>query len=1095
MIAPLMRRLLTLLFALPLLTQASELPTDQLEFFESKIRPILAEQCLDCHSVEAGKQKGGLLLDSKWGWETGGDSGPAIVPGNLEKSLLIAAVRRTGQPVEAMPPKTALSAEQVALLEKWVAMGAPDPRPKVEGAKALVKTFDLPKRRAEHWCWRPVGQPAPPAVHDAAWPRSPIDAFILQRIESAGLRPSPAADTRTLTRRLYLDLTGLPPSPQDLARHGVDGPNFDAAKVVDELLASPRFGEKWARHWMDLVRYAETCGHEFDYEIPNAWRYRDYLIRASNLDLPYDAFIREHIAGDLLPEPRRNPADQTNESVLATGFWYFHEAVHAPTDVRLDEAERMNNQIDVFSKSFQALTIACARCHDHKFDAISTADYYALTGYLRGSCRTELPLDPGLKIERTVAEQTALRSGAPALLAKLTPEAAPGTAFLTAYELVRAKLDADPKTAMPNVPTLAAAARDRSLDPDQLTAWCRILAAEPTAPQSATGFWSTFIRTPGALPGLAHEARQTRQALERFREETELFADFSGDRLPPGWSMTGRAWQPTGNHPGVNFLEGHPVSAPGMLSSAVLGAAPVGTLRSPSFPTPAPQIHLRVKSDQITARIVTANYHMGVFSRLLFGGTIRSKDETATGGTFSWISLDGNLDKYIGLNSYLEFIDHGNGHAAIDEIRFSKGPRPPKEFPAVIDALLAEDEAPANANDLASRLDALWAGIGARLRDRKATSADAEVLDWLLGQNLVPSAQAREFRALIAQGSALAAKLPPPQFATVMAQGTPENGYVSIRGNHINRGPEVPNRYIEALGAVQGSRLDLAQQITSGDNPLTARVMVNRLWHHLFGRGIVPTVDDFGVLGQAPSHPELLDWLARDFMENGWSIKQSIRKIVLSATYAQASTPHPQLDPKLIATADPTNTLLYRAPVRRLTAEQIRDAILAISGRLDLASSGPSIPTYRNDFMTGRGARPSGPLDGAGRRTVYLSIYRNFLNPMLLTFDMPNPFGPKGRRGTSNVPAQALALLNDPFVLDQAAYWAKHETSSPQLPPRERIADMLERATGTVPDAAEVARLETFWQAQIPGYQGDTNRAWADVAHVLFNAKDFLYVQ
>ena len=1076
-----MNCLARVLFALPLLAQAADLPPDEVAFFESKIRPILADHCLECHSVAAGKQKGGLLLDSKWAWETGGDSGPAIVPGNLDESLLIAAIRRTGQPVEPMPPKSALTPDQIALLEQWVTRGAPDPRAKVEATGSLAKTFDLPKRRAEHWCWQAVARPKPPAVHQATWPKSPIDSFILQRLESAGIQPALPADPRTLTRRLYLDLIGLPPTPQDLARHGVDQPGFDAAKVVDELLASPRFGEKWARHWMDLVRYAETCGHEFDYEIPNAWRYRDYLIRAFNLDLPYDAFVREHVAGDLLAEPRRNPVDQTNESVLATGFWYFHEAVHAPTDVRLDEAERMNNQIDVFSKAFQGLTVACARCHDHKFDAISTADYYALTGYLRGSCRTEFVVDPGRVREATAAAQHQLRTQAQPTL---TANAAPGGAFLTAWELVQAR----PDHSMPDQVALANAATASKLDLGQLTAWCRLLAAQPSAPQTASGFWSTVARQPEALPGLAHEARQARQALERFEEETELFEDFSEGKLPSGWSTTGQAWEASGSTSTPSFLPGHPVNLPGMATSASVGSQHVGTLRSPTFPTPTPQIHIRMRADQVTVRIVPQNYHMVLYSKLLFGGTVRSKDEVSSGDGFRWVTLDGDLVKYLGLNSYLEFVDQGNGHVTIDEIRFSKGPRPPKEFPTILDRLLADGEAPQSASDLAARLDRLWL-------DLVEGHGSAEVLDWFLGQELVPMSQAKDFREVITKGAALAAKLPGPQFATTMAQGTPEDGYISIRGNHANRGPDVPNRYLEAFGAIPGTRLDLANQVTSPENPLTARVLVNRLWHQLFGRGIVPTVDDFGVLGETPSHPELLDWLARDFMEHGWSVKRSLRQIVLSSTYAQAAVANPTVDPKLIANVDPVNALLHRAPVRRLTAEQIRDSVLAVSGRLDPAAFGPSIPTFRNEFMTGRGARPSGPLDGAGRRTVYLSIYRNFLNPMLLSFDMPNPFGPKGRRGTSNVPAQALALLNDPFVLDQAGYWASHETSSPNLAPRERIAAMLERATGQIPSPPDLDRLERFLTAQTSGYQGNSARAWTDLAHVVFNTKDFLYIR
>jgi hypothetical protein len=747
----------------------------------------------------------------------------------------------------------------------------------------------------------------------------------------------------------------------------------------------------------------------------------------------------------------------------------------------------MNNQIDVFGKAFQAVTIACARCHDHKFDAISTADYYAMTGYLRGTCRTDSVVDPGLRRETTAAAQRDLISKGSKLL-RLSASAAPGKAFLTAYDLVRARLEAKAASAMPEEADRLSAAQAAKVDPDQLRAWCQLLAAEPTPPQTASGFWSSWVRQPEILPKLAQEARQTREALQHFRAETQLFADFSGASLPAGWSTTGQAWQATGDEAGASFLDGHPVSLPGMASSAAIGASQVGTLRSPSFPTPTAQIHVRMRSDQVIARVVPQNYHMALYSGLLFGGTLRKGDETATGEGFRWISFDRDLVKYVGMTSYLEFIDNGSGHATIDEIRFSNGPRPPKEFPAILDRLLADGGVPKDASDLAQRLDALWIRLA-------GSDESPEILDWLLGRQLVPAGEAKEFRALVAQGAAMAANLPAPQFATTMVQGTPQNGYVSIRGNYANRGAEVPNRYLEAFGGVKGTRLDLANQIATPDNPLTARVMVNRIWHHLFGRGLVPTVDDFGLLGEKPSHPELLDWLARDFMEHGWSVKRTIRQIVLSATYAQASTPNPALDPKLITNVDPANVLLYRAPVRRMTAEQIRDSILAVSGRLDPAAYGPSIPTFRTEFMTGRGARPSGPLDGAGRRTIYLSIYRNFLNPMLLSFDMPNPFGPKGRRGTSNVPAQALALLNDPFVIDQAAYWSSHETSSPAKPSQERISAMLERATGNLPSTSEVARLQQFLTTQEAGYQGDSKRAWADLAHVLYNTKDFLYIR
>ncbi|MEM1297517.1 MAG: DUF1553 domain-containing protein, partial [Verrucomicrobiota bacterium] len=333
------------------------------------------------------------------------------------------------------------------------------------------------------------------------------------------------------------------------------------------------------------------------------------------------------------------------------------------------------------------------------------------------------------------------------------------------------------------------------------------------------------------------------------------------------------------------------------------------------------------------------------------------------------------------------------------------------------------------------------------------------------------------------------------RFAVTMAQGTPENSRVYIRGSHKSLGEEVPNRFLEVLGGQSGDRLDLADEIASIENPLTSRVVVNRLWHHLFGRGIVPTVDDFGPQGQLASHAELLDWLAIDFVENGWSLKKAIRQIVLTQTYAQASVPHPSADAEKIAVVDPENVLLHRMPIRRLQAEAIRDAVLAVSGGLNTKSFGPSIPTHRTAFMTGRGARGSGPLDGEGRRSVYQAVYRNFLNPLMLTFDMPGPFGPKGRRSNSNVPAQALAMMNDPFVVQQSQKWAEAVLASSTQDIDGKIEMMYEQALGTPPTSSTKQLFRAFLDNQIQEHQGNAAKAWGDLAHALFNTKDFIFLR
>ncbi|HRQ87666.1 MAG TPA: DUF1549 domain-containing protein, partial [Bacteroidia bacterium] len=359
---------------------------DGLKFFEERIRPVLAEKCHSCHSAESEKLKGSLQVDHLQHLLAGGDTGPSLVVGKPDDSLLVEAIAY-GNPDLRMPPKEQLPAAVVEDFRKWIASGAPWPEEPIPQAdkKTARKSFDLEKRHAEHWSWRPVIKPEPPAVKDADWPRSPVDAFLLARIEAAGLRPAEPADDRTWLRRVHFDLVGLPPSPEEIARFLDDASVERREKVVDALLASPHFGEKWARHWMDLVRYAETHGHEFDYPIAYASEYRDYLVRAFNEDVPYDLFAKEHIAGDLIRTPRMNAKEGFNESVLGTAFWYLNEATHAPTDVLADEADHQATQIDVYAKTFLGLTVSCARCHDHKFDAISTADYYALTGYLHSS--------------------------------------------------------------------------------------------------------------------------------------------------------------------------------------------------------------------------------------------------------------------------------------------------------------------------------------------------------------------------------------------------------------------------------------------------------------------------------------------------------------------------------------------------------------------------------------------------------------------------------------------------------------------------------------------------------------------------------------
>jgi len=988
-------------------TATDNIPSDQLEFFESKVRPLLVEHCYQCHSAEAEDVEAGLLLDSKAGWSAGGDSGPAIVPGRPDESLLIEAVRYEEEVVAAMPPKSKLADEDIQILEQWIEMGAPDPRTESTDAQH-ANDFDLDSRVESHWSWRPIASPDSPIVENTAWSEAPIDRFVLAKLEAAGLRPAPPAERRTWLRRVYLDLIGLPPTLKQIDSFLTDASAGAHERVVSELLDSHHFGEKWARHWLDLVRYSETYGHEFDYPIRAAHEYRDYVIRALNADVPYDQFVREHIAGDLIDPPRRHSREEFNESIIGTGFWYLHDATHAPTDVLGNEADIIDNQIDVFGKAFLGLTVACARCHDHKFDAISTADYYALSAYLQSSCRQYAPLDPGGKI------------------AALTDQ---------------------------------------------------IAVHRQRADELLTEFAASNSRT---------------EPIEPAADEPSLWQDFGGNRLPSGWTTSGTAFRHVTDQrlgAGGNLLRS------GTVSSRVLSRQQQGILRSPTFEIPARQIHVLARATAgVRMNVIIDNYQMTPFSALLFKGTLIDGKQTKTGGKWKWLSFGGDLRKYVGHRAYLEFIDDGDGYIEIDQIRFSDDGPPPIPDSVAEDKLLVE----------------------------------------------LPDAAAQEIEA----AKRLAKQLPTPRYVLSIAQGTPENAHIYVRGSHTNLGDVVPPRFLSALGGERLSRLELADRVASPDNPLTARVIVNRLWHHLFGRGIVPTVDDFGPQGQPPSHPELLDWLATDFIQHGWSLKHTIGQIVLTQTYRQSSEAHPDLTVEQIDAADPTNQLLHRMPIRRLPAETIRDSILAISGQLVRNPFGKSVPTHLTSFMTGRGRpKQSGPLDGDGRRSIYLAVTRNFLNPFLLTFDMPTPFGPQGRRSQSNVPAQALALMNDPFVIEQAAKWAERvrgesnvavslrETQPDQQPVQQHqgtaerpalsngsarsaatetsrslvgqqhaeragyIALMVEQAHGVPPTAKQLDALQQFLDKQRQLYGADDHRAWADLAHALLNMKAFYFVR
>lgn len=1117
----------------------TEISPEDREFFENKIRPMLVDQCFTCHAAANKTAMGGLQLDSREKLLKGGGRGTALVPGKPEASLLLRAVSHT-DPKLQMPPNSKLTSEQIAALTEWVKRGAPWP----SAAKQTAPSGFSVKARAGHWAYQPLKKAAPPVAKPAASSskitrqtskiENPIDAFLQVKRAAKGWKPAPPADKRTLLRRVTFDLTGLPPTPDEIAAFLSDKSPNAYEKVVERLLASPHYGERWARHWLDLTRYAETDGHEFDFEKPGAYEYRDYVIRAFNADVPYDQFVKEHIAGDLLPNPRRHPTEKFNESIIGTGFWWLGEGKHSPVDLRVDEGDRVDNQIDVFGKMFLAQTLACARCHDHKFDALSTKDYYALSGFIKSSRYQQAAINAPEAVRPvalTMAEQ------AKPLQKRLAQEAAKTQIQVFSHAAGEAGVKAvrlqDPPASLGVRKSGQVAGRAVKDTKDPFYALALLTGDEAN-------------RSPEAFAAKKSEAlqklREQAEKAEKAREKVTVFEDFAKPDYA-GWYVSGEAF---GSGPAASALRwqdaGQVVSVfgGGLADSGSVSETLQGALRSKTFLIPKNFLLFRMAGSGTQVNLIIDGFQR--IRAPIYGGlTIELKAPNR----MAWYAMD--LTKWVGHRAYIEFLDMGPGRIIVDEIVFADAPTMPDAPNALIlktldDPALGASEALAKSTQaLIEETLNLWAG--GQLETAPDSRARLELVNALL-QHAAPQKEPAEAKpvsdaptlaAAVEQFRKTEAKLPPIRRVMAAADGTGEDDRVHLRGSHKTLGEVAPRQFLEVFRLSSPAtasakekevtapawksdcgRLELAQQLTTVSAPLLARVMVNRLWHHHFGAGLVRTTDDFGLMGDRPTHPELLDWLAAAFMakdERGrrnaeskqknsslllppssfggaWSLKKMHRLMVLSQAYRMASHSDAKTEE-----ADPQNRLLHRMNIRRLQAEEVRDAILAVSGRLDKTMFGPSVLPHLTQFMEGRG-RPSssGPLDGNGRRSLYIGVRRNFLTPFFLAFDYPVPFSTMGRRTVSNVPAQALALMNNPMVVEQATVWAKRVLSQPGSA-AERIHRMYETAFGRPPTDAERADALAFLaeRSKEIGAEDDP-RAWADLCHVLFNLKEFIYL-
>ncbi len=867
----------------------------QLAFFEQHVRPLLIEHCYECHSAEAEKLQGGLALDSKPGWMAGGDSGPAIVPGKPDESPLLEALRYESY---EMPPRGKLPDEEIAKVEKWIAMGAHDPRveaPTNTPTAQKQPAIDWDQARM-FWSFQPPRRHELPKVADATWPRDSIDCFVLAKIEAAGLEPAAEADRATLLRRATYDLIGLPPTPGEIDAFCADTAPGAFDRVVDRLLSSPHFGERWGRHWLDIARYAESTGGGRSLLYGAAWRYRDYVIDAFNNDKPFDRFIVEQLAGDLLPyDDYRQGRDQ----LVATGFLALGPSNYELQDKEQLRADVIDEQVDTTGRAFLGMTLGCARCHDHKFDPVPTTDYYALAGIFRST---------------------------------------------------RSVIDAN------------------------VSSWVKSPLPLPPQQQQMVDEYAATIAS------LEQRAKQLAREHEELTAQLSILTLDDGDAALTGTWKTSNSVKP--------FVGESYRYASGNGSEAVY-----------EFMVPeAGQYDIRV----------TYTPHENRSSKTQY--SVSHVDGITT------VHVDQTTPPSHGSN-------HPSPYTSLGRFTF----KPEEPATVLVSTVGGPGTVVADAVQLI-HIDA---------QDDKMAMLDATE---------------QEMVELDSRRKKLAKSAPPPAPEAVTVEEHEECGdyQVCIRGDIRNLGDTVPRGFLTVATSgstpqiAEGSsgRLELAHWIASAENPLTARVAANRVWQHLFGQGLVRTVDNFGVMGEQPSHPQLLDYLAIRLVDHGWCFKSLIREIMLSRTYQLASKSTAEA-----MQADPDNRLLSHQNRRRLDAEAIRDSMLSLSGELDLMPGG-------NTVRDGTKKEYGYSFDET-RRSVYLPVFRNQLHDLFAVFDFPDPNLSIGRRNVSTLATQSLFLLNSSFAIDRSQLAAQRLLGENDLSDEARLVRLYRMALGRSPSVEE----------------------------------------
>ena len=988
-----------------------------LEFFESRIRPVLAENCYECHN-SIKQAKSGLVLDYKNGILKGGERGPAISLTNPKSSLLLRVMKHEINNLKMPKGGPKITDKIIQDFESWISKGAFDPRdvpPTAEQFAQETSWEKIREKRKEWWSFQPVKNHEVPSGLISEI-NHPVDKFLRLKMNAKDLVLNKPADSYNILRRLTFTLTGLPPSIEQQDRFNAlinNGLDQAVAKFSDELLRSPHFGERWARHWMDWVRYADSHGSEGDPQIPNAYRYRNYLIRALNADVGYDQLVKEHIAGDLLDNPRVNKKLGINESAIGTSHLRFVLHGFAPTDALDEHVRFVDDQIDAVTKTFLGLTVSCARCHHHKFDAISQDDYYAFFGiFSNGRPAQKLIDDPSI-LSLHDSKLGKLKDEIKNVLSKNWQS----TDFYS--KILNRKSD------------------EPSKDPhDFLMVWDKLQSLDK---KNLNTQWKK----------LEAEVNQSKNRLKTFATtDYPKSWDMSNNSTYNSWKKSGTGLKDKADKAGAFTIsiKGNKILEhiyPAGVYTHLLSTKENGTFSSPRFKFNEGNLWLRVIGDKGT----TFRYSVWNYPRR---GTVYPKSSPEP-SSLKWYRF--NTNYWAGETGYIELntnrnhpVEAGNADRSwfgiTEAVQAKPGqPNPQNEVAEVLSSLFSKPIEEVNRTSLAKRYSEVIKLAVEAWSSNTMSNQQALILLSLLNHDLLPNNISEIPSCLepLKKYRELEAELPAPKLAPGVLDGEPFDQALFERGNHKKPAHKVPRRFLEAIDDTPypkntSGRLELAADLLREDNPFTTRVIVNRIWHHLFGHGIVRTPDNLGRLGEKPSHPELLDYLANKFREDGWSIKKMIKFLVTSETFRSSSTP--SLKAKEI---DPQNVLFSHANLRRIEAEPIRDAILLSSGQLQL-----------DRIAEGKSEGKNSP-----RRAVYRQIRRNSLDAFLTVFDAPVPSSTKGRRDITNVPAQSLTLMNDPEVTKAAKEFGNLHRSGNL---NESISKMFRIALGRPPLENEISR-------------------------------------